>query len=369
MPENSYQISNKKVLRRRKRPDIRPFRTSDMQLKDTKEALTGKQKAAMLLRSLDSSTAAELLKGVNDEVVHELAEELAHLDAAGFSNKSQDLKLARQFCNSLQLNQDFRINGFLKEMLKSSVGSEKTEQIRSGIQELLDTNDPFKFIYSSKPENVAKILASEHPQTAAVVLSEMPKEKITEVLGFLEWGIRVSIVNRMSSCGSMSTKTKMRIAEVVYNRLNDVSESGTSKPLQERSKPSIRKLAVSLRNMGKEIRNGLLGAIRGRDRKAGDMVTDLMIFWEDLLQISDHSLRKGLKRVDIRKLALALVKSDNQFIRKIQLNITEPKAAVLNEQMLLFSAYDWEDIEQAREEIVDVLREMNEKGELAFIKE
>jgi len=44
-------------------------------------------------------------------------------------------------------------------------------------------------------------------------------------------------------------------------------------------------------------------------------------------------------------------------------------AAVLNEQALLMSAYGKEDIEQAREEIVQVLREMNEKGELAFIEE
>ncbi len=45
------------------------------------------------------------------------------------------------------------------------------------------------------------------------------------------------------------------------------------------------------------------------------------------------------------------------------------KAAVLNEQMLLVSAYEREDIEQAREEIAEVLREMNEKGELAFVEE
>ena len=36
-------------------------------------ALTGKQKAAMLLMSLDAATAAELLKSVNPEQVQELA--------------------------------------------------------------------------------------------------------------------------------------------------------------------------------------------------------------------------------------------------------------------------------------------------------
>ena len=66
---------------------------------------------------------------------------------------------------------------------------------------------------------------------------------------------------------------------------------------------------------------------------------------------------------------MALIKADNRLIQKIQSNIAKPMAAALNEQMLLFSVYKWTDIEQAREEIVEVLREMNAKGELSFIEE
>jgi flagellar motor switch protein FliG len=361
MPNDEFHISSRKFLRRRKKPDIHPLQTLDEGLKDTKEKLTGKQKAAMLLRSLDSATAAELLKGVDAGAVQELAVELAHLDATSFNSSRQGLKLARQFCDSLRPNQDFRINGFLKEVLKSSVGSEKTEQIQSGIQELLNTNDPFKIIYSTEPKTIAAILEKEHPQTAAVVLSEM--------LSFLDWGIRVSIVNRMSNCGAISTEAKKRIAEVVCKRLDVVTATEKAGHLPKQSKPSIRKLAVTLRNLGQDIRDGLLGIIRGKDRHVGDMLVDLMIFWEDIPHISDRSLQKVLRKIDIKKLALALVKADIQLIQKIQSNITEPMAAVLNEQMLLDSAYEREDIEQAREEIVEVLREMNEKGELAFMEE
>ena len=369
MPNNEFHISSKKFLRRRRKPDIYPLQTLDRELKDTKEVLTGKQKAAMLLRSLDSATAAELLKGVDAEAVQELAVELAHLDATGFNSKRQGLKFARQFCNSLRSNQDFRINGFLKEVLNSSIGGEKTEQIQSGIQELLNTNDPFKFICSTEPKIIAAILEKELPQTAAVVLSEMPAEKNSEVLSFLGWGIRVSIVNRMSNCGAISIEAKKRIAEVICRRLDAVTDSGKAEPLLKQSKPSIRKLAVSLRNLGQEIRDGLLGIIRGKDKHVGEILVDLMIFWEDITQISDRSLQKVLKRIDIKKLALALVKADDQLVQKIQSNITESMAAELNEQMLLVSMYEREDIEQAKEEIVEVLREMNEKGELAFIEE
>jgi len=331
--------------------------------------LTGKQKAAMLLMSLDSKAAAELLKDVDAESIQELAVELSHLDATGFTNNRQDLGVARQSCKSLQPSHDFRINGFLKEVMKSSIGNEKTEQIQTGIQELLYKNDPFKSLCSAKPKTVAAILENEHPQTAAVVLTEMSAENKTEVLRFLDWGIRISIVNRMSDCRAMSSQAKSRITEAVCKRLEAVTTGQTNGSMSAQTEPAIRKMAIILRNMGKEIRDSLLGFIRGKDKHAGEMVTDLMIFWEDVLLISDRSLQKALRRIDIKKLALALVRTDDHFIQKIKSNISETMVAVLNEQMLLMSAYRQDDIEQAREDVVDILREMYEKSELTFMEE
>ena len=64
--------------------------------------LMGRQKAAMLLMSLDVVTAAELLKGVNPEVVEELAMELASLEASGLCNSREQGKVVQEFCNSLK---------------------------------------------------------------------------------------------------------------------------------------------------------------------------------------------------------------------------------------------------------------------------
>jgi flagellar motor switch protein FliG len=389
MPNKEYQISSRKFFPTRYKAGIRPLRTSDRGLRDTKKALTGKQKAAMLLMSLDTATASELLKGVDAKVVQELAAELAHLDAADSSRNRQSLKLARQFCNSLQPNHGFRLKGFLKALLKSTVGEEKTEQIQTGIQELLYKDDPFISIRSADSQTVATILENEHPQTAAVVLSELPAEKNSEVLSFLDWGIRISVVNRMSSCGVMSAEAKMRTAEVVCRRLEAIAapvlsceskKGGPGGPLPTlvaakaeaaagQSEPSLRKLAVVLRNLGKEIRDGLLGAIQGKNRQAGETVADLMIVWEDIPQIADRSLKEALRRIDVSKLGLALVKADDRFFRKIKSNISEPMAVMLEEEAIFMSAYKKKDVEEAREEIVRVLREMNERGEIAFIEE
>ena len=145
--------------------------------------LNGKQKAAMLLMSLDAVSAAELLKGVDSEVVQELAVELVYLDAAGLRDSKQSAEVAHQFCNLLQPKTGFHLKSFLDTMLKSTVGNEKAEQIQTQIENLLQKRDPFISIRSADSQTLASVLGDEHPQAAAVVLSELPVRKSSEVLG------------------------------------------------------------------------------------------------------------------------------------------------------------------------------------------
>jgi len=62
-------------------------------------ALTGKQKAAMLLTSLDAETAAELLKGLPPNDIQQIAVELARIDASGRRDRREEANIAREFYN------------------------------------------------------------------------------------------------------------------------------------------------------------------------------------------------------------------------------------------------------------------------------
>lgn len=332
-------------------------------------ALTGKQKAAMLLMSLDAATAAELVNGLDAQVVRELAVELAYLDAADLKSSNKSTKIVRQFHHSLKVRETFQINGFLDEVLKSTVGQEKAGRIQAQIQEVLCNPDPFISIRSADPQTLALVLAHEHPQTTAVVLSELPAKKLMEVLNFLDGGARISVVGRMSSCKKMTAEAKALIAEAVCERLEAITAGGADKPLLSWSEQSLRKVALIVRDLGREIRDGLLSAIRGKDRRAGEMVAELMIIWADIPHVTDRSLQEVLRGVDANKLALALHEADEAIIHKIRSNLSERAVTALDEKVLLISAPMNGDIEDAREEIVRVLREKNEKSELVFMKD
>ncbi len=331
--------------------------------------LTGKQKAAMLLMSLDIATATELLKGLDPKVVQELAVELSYLDAAGFRNSKQSADVARQFYSSLYSKPEFQLKSFLGEMLKNTVGQEKATEIQTQIQELLIKRDPFLAIRSADLQTLAPVLENEHPQAVAVVLSELPPKKSSEILGLLGEGMRLSAISRMTRVEAVTAEAKVRIAEMVSKRIEAISAARGKSTPQVQPEQSLRKVAIILRNLGKDLRDGLLGAVQEKDAQIGEKVSNLMIVWNDVTQVADRSLQEALRGIEERQLALALHKADDTITQKIKSNISERATAMVDEEASLMAAPKKDDIEQAREKIVSTLREMNNKGELTFIEE
>lgn len=333
-------------------------------------ALTGKQKAALLLASLDPATAAEMLKGVDAQVVQELAVELSYLDAAGQRNARQTSEIARQFCKSLQEQASFHFKSFLREMLKNTLGEDKARQIQGDIQDLLQKRDPFIAIRAASLDTLVAVLDTEHPQAVAVVLSELPAKRSSEILGRLGEGVRVSSVSRMTSAGSIPPDARARIAQMVHHRIEVMTTGGqTGAAIQVSPDQSLRKVAVIVRNLDKEIRDGVLEAILQKDKEAGDKVANLMIIWEDIPAVNDRSVQQALRGIDERQLALALKGAADDISAKIKGCISERAAAMVDEEMSLIASPKKEDVRQARDRIIGALRDLNKKGELTFVEE
>ena len=332
--------------------------------------LTGKQKAALLLTSLDPATAAELLKGIDGHLVQELAVELSYLDAAGHRNPRQTTEIARQFCASLKNESSFQFKSFLNQMLKNTVGDDKAKQIQDGIGDLLQKRDPFMAIRSADSQTLATVLETEHPQAVAVILSELSPKKSSELLEQLGEGVRVSAISRMTAISGVTPEARARIAQMVGKRIESLGHAKkTGAVVQVHPEQSLRKVAIIVRNLEKEVRDGVLEAIVQKDQEAGQKVTDLMIIWDDIPQVGARSLQQGLRGVDERELATALFEADEDIAKKIKDNISERAAAMVDEEASLMSAPKKDEIRQARDKIVNALRELNGKGELTFEEE
>lgn len=331
-------------------------------------AFTGKQKAALLLTCLDATTAAELLKGVDPKTVQELAVELTYLDAAGERTPRQAADVARQFCKSLQTDTAFSFRGFLKEMLRNTVGEDQARRIQQEIQDLLMRRDPFMSIRSADSESLMTAIEGEHPQAIAVVVSELPPKRGSDMLGRLSNETRVNVISRMTAVSSITPEAKLRIAQMIRTKIESAGRKAGG-ALQVRPEQALRKVAVIVRNLDKEVRDGVLEAIGQKDQEAGEKIANLMILWEDLPLVGGRSLQQALRGLDERQLALALYEAPDDVVAKIKSNISERAAAMVTEEASLMSSPKKEDVRQAREKIVAAMRELNQKGELTFEEE
>jgi flagellar motor switch protein FliG len=318
-------------------------------------ALTGRQKAAMLLMSLDAATAAELLKGINPELVQELAVELAYLDATGYQSGKQSTQVARQFCNSLQADQEINFKGYLEQMMKSNTGNEKATYNHTSIKDIRQENDLFAPVRLLDSQTIASVLQREHPRSAAVVLSELPPEKSSDVLDLLDQGIRFSAIRRMTACRNMAAEAKAQIAETVCMRLKAFAADDKNEAEPSRLEQLVSKIALMTQNLGKNLRATLLGSTNTQDDMADEIVTEPIMTWEDIPPLADNFLQKALRGINTKKLALALVEADDTLVQKITSNISARKVAALDKQAEHLLTATIEDVEEARKEIIQVL--------------
>jgi len=330
-------------------------------------AMTGVQKAATLLLSIDSSAAAELIKGLSTEDIEMLGIELARMQAAGSVGKAQ-MKVIQEFIDTLQQAdmQVANIKSFLNETLVGALGQQQADRLLQKIEQATRNNDPFARIRAAQPEQLLAALVGEHPQTIAVVLGELAPQKSQQVLSNLEEDVRKKVVCRMAADEPLPAVVRDKIAVTVTGKL--AAEPGQRvAPIPARREEALRKLAVVLSGLEKDARNQLLEEIKKKDEQACAMVRNLMVTWQDIPLIADRSLQEALRSVEPKLLATALFGADEQIAEKIKNNISERAVAALEEEASLMQEPMPKEIADAREQIVKPLREANEEGKLRFV--
>jgi flagellar motor switch protein FliG len=92
-----------------------------------------------------------------------------------------------------------------------------------------------------------------------------------------------------------------------------------------------------------------------------------MITWDDIPSIADRSMQEALRNVESGKLAVALYGASDAIVEKIRSNISERAVASLDEEISLMQDPIEKEVLDAREEVVNPLREANEQGTLRMI--
>jgi flagellar motor switch protein FliG len=320
------------------------------------EKLTGPRKAAVLLVALQQDKASKLLRGLNRDRVEEITREIAAIEA--ISPKIRD-QVVREFYNLLVARQyaDSGGLGWARNLLLKTLPADEARRIMTIIEHQVH-EQPFSFLQKTEKENLVTFLQEEHPQTIALVLSHVPPGMATEILSALPRNRQIEVVSRIANMDQTSPDVIREVERGLEKRL-----AGLVSERFERvgGVPAVSEI---LNMAGRATEKAILEGLEESNPQLVEEIRRLMFVFEDIIRVDDKGIQAVLKEVDNNQLAMSLKTGSEELKLKIFRNMSERAAQLIREEMEFMGPVRVTDVEAAQQKIVDIVRRLEDAGEL-----
>lgn len=320
--------------------------------------LTGKQKVAVLLMSMDVDIASKVFKELEMKEVESIAVEITNL---------RDLppnvveNVIEEFYQ-LMTAQNYMVEGGLEYaqlLLEKSYGMERAREIVEKIR-VLTTVRGFNILKKSDSAQLASFLSKEHPQTIALILSHLTPDQSAEVLSEFKDDLRTDVIMRIATIGKVSPQLVSEIEHVV----DQIAEQTLSQNLAQAGGSQL--VANILNKTNNALAKAMLENIEDKKPEMAIEIKRLMFLFDDIILIDDKGIQRILRDVDKKDLALALKVADEKIKAKIFKNMSERAAAVVREELEYMGPVKLKDVESAQMRIVDVIKELESNEEISI---
>jgi flagellar motor switch protein FliG len=320
--------------------------------------MNNRQKAAILIMSFDVETATRLMRGLSQDEVENLTVEISNMRGA----HSHTLDEVNEEFHNLIKAQDYMIQGGTdqaRKLLEGSMGVVKAKDIMDKVKVLTNTSG-FGILKKADSQQLANFLQKEHPQTIALVLSNLTMEQTSKVLGELNDELRNEVVIRMATLGKVSPTIVTEIEEV----LTSVAEAEISQNMSTLG--GTKSVANVLNKINTLNAKAILEYIDQHDSTLAMEIKRLMFLFEDLIYVDDRSIQRILREVDKKDLALSLKVTDEKLKEKIMKNMSERAQDMLKEELQFMGPVRLKEVESAQTRIVLIVKQLEENGEIVI---
>ncbi|MFV1989708.1 MAG: flagellar motor switch protein FliG [Acidimicrobiales bacterium] len=327
------------------------------QTKET-EALTQRQKAAVMLVAVGPGEAAKILTYMTEEEVEIIATEISRL---GTIPPSAMTSVLEEF-HLQAIAQNYLVEGgldYARELLVQWKG-DRGEAI---IEKLIATTQiaPFSFLSKMEPDQLLSFIQDEHPQTVALIFAHLPSHFAALLLAGLEEKLQAEVALRIATMDPTSPEIIRKVEHSLKLRLGSVSSAEMNA-----STGGIEELADLLNNAGRSVEKAILERLSDSDPELADKVRELMFVFEDILTLEDKDVQEILRKVDAKGLALATKGVKSEVLEMVMRNLSERAASTLKEEIEFIGKVKISDVEAAQSQVVAIIREMDEKGEITM---
>jgi flagellar motor switch protein FliG len=322
--------------------------------------IAGIRKAAILLMMLGDQASAELMRQFSDEEIQAVSREVARIDSI---SPDQVESILEEF-HQMVLARDYVLKGGLdnaRRMLVTAFGPDAADKVLSRLTRTLSTDMvAFSALEKADPQQLARFVHSEHPQTIALIVSQLNSTQAAALLMSLPPEIRSDVTIRMANLDQISPEIINRIAAIIHQRLKGLGQ------LSRQSYGGVRAVADMLNRLDSTVTKEILEDIGQQDVTLIEKIRDLMFVFEDLLLIDTNGIKEILAKVDRKLLTMALKGTSDQLKNHLMECMSQRGRDMLLEDMDALGPVKIKEVQSAQQSIIAVVRQLEAEGVLSL---
>ncbi len=321
-------------------------------------ALTGTQKAAVLLITLGSDASAQVLPFLQEEELERVTLEIFNMQAVPQSVRRNVLEESYH----LSLTNESVDQGgyeYARMLLTRTLGDKRAKDLIARVQNMQKGN-PFDFVRDADAVQLAGFLQDEHPQTIALVLSHLPPAQAGSVLSSLSPDYQAEVAERIAVMDSTDPEVVSEVEQGLQRKLSslvthDYSLSG-----------GVEYVVNVLNQVDRGTEKSILDALDETNPTLAEEIRQKMFVFENIVMLDDRSVQRMLREVDTKDLVLALKGASEQAKDLIFRNMSTRAADLLREDVSLSGPVRLRNVEEAQQRIVGVIRRLEAAEEIVI---
>jgi flagellar motor switch protein FliG len=319
------------------------------------ESLKTTERAALLMVLLGEQQASEIVGYLNPREVQSLGTAMV-----GVSDVSQEAvdQVLDEFIGELkkQTNLGIGLPDYIEGVLNRALGPERASSVLSRILPS-SSSKGLEILSWMTPRAICDMIAHEHPQVIAIILSVLEDETAADVLTFLPAAIRPQVIRRVALLDTVQPNAMAELESVMAKQFATSTTSSAS----------VGGVKAAANIMGKtklEIETSVMTDISGEDEDLAMRIQDNMFDFENLVDLDNRSIQILMRTLEQEQMAYALKAAPEPVVEKFMANMSQRAGAMFLDEMEQMGMVRVTDAEDAQRDIIRQARKLQDAGEI-----
>ena len=323
---------------------------------EEKSKVPGIRKAAIVMVMIGDEATSALLREMDEDEVQQISQELARVhaltpeEAEGILDEFYQMMIAH----------DYVLKGgieYARKVLTNAFGPESAKRMLDRMMKHLGSESlSFDALQKTDPQQLAKFIHSEHPQTIALILSHLNPQQAAGLLESLPAELRANIAVRMANLDQISPDIIQKIASVIGLKLKALGE------MSRESYGGIDAVAEMLNRLDSNTSRDVLDGMEKAAPQLVEQIRHMMFVFEDLLLLDVNAVKELLAKVDRKILTLALKGTSEKMKTHMLQAMSQRGADMMREDMDSMGPIKIKEVESAQQQIISVVRQLEAEG-------